>query len=437
MTITVTAYDAFGNLATGYDGVVHITSTDPQVTLPPDAALVSGVGTFLLNFDTTGTKSVTATDTVNGSLSDTAQVTVTRATSEAGAVVASAPQTYYGQDVTLTATFSANAVGDAPMTGTVSFYDGTNFLGTVPLMTPSADSPNLVIPNVEPTVTGEASLPTTALAVGDHVISAVYSGDLNYASANSETSVSVEVLHTVTTTTLSSSTTPQGTILTANVIVTSPGDPTVTGSVSFYDDSTLIGTSTISDGVATLNVGTLSSGQHQFTAVFSGGGNSSASGSSGPSLSTRRSPARSTSTSTPTATRDAGEPGLAGRVVFLDLNHDGTLDPGDPTATTDANGDFTLSGASTGSLAVLEATSQDSSDRYVVDQIVADPDGTVTIGVVPISPIAPVPVVPSPFTSSPSTNANTAFVRSLYLAVLGRNGSDSEVAGGCPSSVRG
>jgi hypothetical protein len=124
---------------------------------------------------------------------------------------------------------------------------------------------------------------------------------------------------------------------------------------------------------------------------------------------------------------DSGETGMAGRVVFLDLHHDGTLDPGDPTATTDANGNFTLIGPESGIPVVLEATDLDTSDRYVVDQT-RTVGASVTIGVVPISPVAVVPVVPSPFSASPSTNPNTAYVQSLYLAVLGRSGTNSEVA---------
>src|SRR5258708_4689284 len=99
---------------------------------------------------------------------------------------------------------------------------------------------------------------------------------------------------------------------------------------------------------------------------------------------------------------DVGEPSLPGRVVFVDLNHDGRLDPGDPTATTDANGAFTLSGVGAAT-PVLEATGQDTSDRYVVDQTQTNANGTVSIGVVPFSPIAPVPVVPSPFSATPGT----------------------------------
>jgi Ice-binding-like/MBG domain (YGX type)/Domain of unknown function (DUF4214) len=126
-------------------------------------------------------------------------------------------------------------------------------------------------------------------------------------------------------------------------------------------------------------------------------------------------------------TLDAGEPGLAGRVVFLDLKHDGTLDVGDPTATTVAGGNFTLTNTTSGTGPVLEATAQDTSDRYVVDQSVTNDDGSVDIGVVPISPVAPVPVVPDPFSATPSSDANTAYVQSLYQALLGRVGASSEV----------
>jgi len=94
---------------------------------------------------------------------------------------------------------------------------------------------------------------------------------------------------------------------------------------------------------------------------------------------------------------------MAGRVVFLDINHDGKLDPGDPHRTTDAQGNFTLIGASSGIPVVVEATDMDANARYVVDQT-HTVNGIVTIGVVPISSVAPVPVVPNPFSTHPSVN---------------------------------
>ena len=126
-------------------------------------------------------------------------------------------------------------------------------------------------------------------------------------------------------------------------------------------------------------------------------------------------------------TLDSGEPGMAGRVVFLDLNANGKFDSGEPSTTTDVNGNFTLGDPTGGDAAVLEDPSQDSSYRDVVDQT-ATVGGQVTIGVVPVSPIAPVPVVPSPFTPGPNADAPAAYAQALYHAVLGRDGSPSEVS---------
>jgi hypothetical protein len=52
---------------------------------------------------------------------------------------------------------------------------------------------------------------------------------------------------------------------------------------------------------------------------------------------------------------ETGEPGIAGVTVYLDLNHDGKQDPGDPTVTTDANGSFTFYNQATGSNIVVRA----------------------------------------------------------------------------------
>jgi hypothetical protein len=51
---------------------------------------------------------------------------------------------------------------------------------------------------------------------------------------------------------------------------------------------------------------------------------------------------------------NAGEPGLSGWTVYLDLNHDGHLDPGDPFTTTDQNGDYAFTGLRAGAYTVAE-----------------------------------------------------------------------------------
>ena len=62
-TITVTAKDPFGNLATGFTGTVTLTSTDTAATLPGAYTFTTadhGAHTFTLTFNTAGTESVTA-----------------------------------------------------------------------------------------------------------------------------------------------------------------------------------------------------------------------------------------------------------------------------------------------------------------------------------------------------------------------------------------
>ena len=125
--------------------------------------------------------------------------------------------------------------------------------------------------------------------------------------------------------------------------------------------------------------------------------------------------------------RDEGEEGLAGRAVFVDQNGNGTLDSGEPITFTGPDGSFAFPEGSPGSSMVVEATELDSSRRYVVAQSQTLPDGSTMVGVVPFSPVAPVHVVPDPFDGEPTTDSDTAYIQSLYRAVLGRSGGDQEV----------
>ena len=79
---TVTVYDPYGNVATGYTGTVHFTSSDSQATpgsgLPPNYTFTTGTGddngshTFSATLKTAGAQSITVTDTANSSLSELA-----------------------------------------------------------------------------------------------------------------------------------------------------------------------------------------------------------------------------------------------------------------------------------------------------------------------------------------------------------------------------
>jgi len=64
--VTVTALDAFNNVTTGYAGTVHITATDGAATLPSNAKLTNGVGTFQVTLRTQGTQTVDGTEHGDG-----------------------------------------------------------------------------------------------------------------------------------------------------------------------------------------------------------------------------------------------------------------------------------------------------------------------------------------------------------------------------------
>jgi hypothetical protein len=81
LTVTVTALDANGNIATGYTGTVHFSSSDGKATVPVDytfTATDNGVHVFTdgVTLRTAGSQTVTATDTQNGSINGSATVTV-------------------------------------------------------------------------------------------------------------------------------------------------------------------------------------------------------------------------------------------------------------------------------------------------------------------------------------------------------------------------
>jgi hypothetical protein len=106
--VEVFAVDAFGNVAAGYHGTVHFTSSDPAAVLPADTTLTGGDGVVNVTFKTPGTVSLTATDTVNAAITGTANVTVVAAADIVGLTTA-------GQLVH----FSSAAPGTVTVVGTI------------------------------------------------------------------------------------------------------------------------------------------------------------------------------------------------------------------------------------------------------------------------------------------------------------------------------
>ena len=71
-SITVTAEDAYGNIATGYTGTVHFSDSVSGATLPANYTFTSGdsgVHTFSkLKLKTKGWETITVTDTLNNTI---------------------------------------------------------------------------------------------------------------------------------------------------------------------------------------------------------------------------------------------------------------------------------------------------------------------------------------------------------------------------------
>ena len=124
------------------------------------------------------------------------------------------------------------------------------------------------------TATFSITAPTVS---GAHNLQALYNGDLNYAASTSPAvSITVGKGGTVTTLSATPAVLTPGTAetLTAAVAPISPvmgTTYTITGSVSFYDGTTLLGTALLTLNSATLSNVTLSAGiSHVLTAVYSG-----------------------------------------------------------------------------------------------------------------------------------------------------------------------
>ena len=69
--VTVTAIDAYGNVATGYTGTVHFTSNDGRAILPANYTFTgadAGVHVFSVTLRSHGTQNITVTDILTGSV---------------------------------------------------------------------------------------------------------------------------------------------------------------------------------------------------------------------------------------------------------------------------------------------------------------------------------------------------------------------------------
>ena len=163
-----------------------------------------------------------------------------------------------GTAVTLTASVTSSATG-IPLTGTVTFQDGTSALGNGMLSG------------------GTATFTTSGLTAGTHSITAVYGGDPNFGSSTSSPALmqTVNKLASSTSVVSSNGSSIFGSAVTFTATVTSStaGALTLTGTVTFQDGAATLGTGTLGGGTATFTTSGLSGGVHSITAAYSGDAN--------------------------------------------------------------------------------------------------------------------------------------------------------------------
>src|SRR5262249_17302546 len=97
-SVSVTAFDQYGNQATGYTDAVHFTGGGAGATLPSDYTFADGDnGTHTFNsvpLTAAGSRTITVTDTVTGSITGTSgSITVSPAGASTLAVTAPASTT--------------------------------------------------------------------------------------------------------------------------------------------------------------------------------------------------------------------------------------------------------------------------------------------------------------------------------------------------------
>jgi Ca2+-binding RTX toxin-like protein len=169
---------------------------------------------------------------------------------------ASTATAVFGQMELLTATVSSPS---GKPTGAVTFLDGANVLGIVPV-----------------DAAGQAAI-AVSLGVGNHALTAVYGGAVSFAGSVSAASA-LAVNRAATTVALASSNNPafsgQSVTFTATVAPQAPGAGSPTGTVTFADGRVIVATVAVGPGgTATFTTSFAIAGGHAVTAIYSGDAN--------------------------------------------------------------------------------------------------------------------------------------------------------------------
>ncbi|MEU9499694.1 Ig-like domain repeat protein [Streptomyces sp. NPDC048196] len=286
------------------------------------APVVGGRATVSTNALEAGFHTVTAaySGDANFEPSTGANVQIVSKSSTVSTVTSSPDPSTVGQPVTLTATVTPGAPGASSVpTGSVTFS--------------IRDGPTLTAPLVG----GRATVTTSALPVGRHTITALYSGSSMYLRS---TGVDVHTVRSkvVTSTVLTSAPDPsaagQPVAFTATVTPIPPGSGTPTGTVTFtFGDSTPPVTAPVTRGVATAShvYAHAADSPYPVTASYSGDGEFTASVGQDTQTVGRA--------STTTVVSSSPDPSLVGQLVTFTANI-AAVPPGQGTPTGTVTFDF-------------------------------------------------------------------------------------------------
>jgi len=267
--LTVPPPSAGSNPSVSLNFALDNATTCPQLsTSSSSQTLASGANcTYAIDFAPTMAGSITGSAVVTDNSLNIAGSTQTIHLNATGVAVSttttlasSLNPSALGQSVIFTATV-APTVGTALPTGTVQFsVDGTAVGGPVTL-----------------NGSGAATLTSSTLTVGTHSITAVYTPDSTSFTTSSATALSQVVSKAtlgqngVANIALTSSPNPSN--LGQSVTFTATVPAGVTGTVTFKDGATTLGTGTISGTTATFATTTLAVGTHPTIAVYGGDAN--------------------------------------------------------------------------------------------------------------------------------------------------------------------
>jgi hypothetical protein len=257
VTFTAAVTSATAGTITG-----TVTFFDGSAALGSPVTLTSGAALFSTSSLAAGSHTITAVYSGDSSYASSTSPTLIQTVNAASkaatttTVTSSLNPSTAGASVMFTASVTSKTAGT--ITGSVSFFDGSTQIG----------------PSVTLT-SGTATYATTLLSQGTHSITAMYSGDSNYAN-----SISTALTQTVnastksaTSTMVTSSQNPStsGANVSFTAAVTSSTAGTITGTVAFFDGGTQLGTPvTLSAGSASYSTTMLSQGSHSITAQYSG-----------------------------------------------------------------------------------------------------------------------------------------------------------------------